>query len=113
MISIKGPTAADHDLAFIFARVNQLASPAILALNVFGDAFERCRELGPQKLVAHAAERLFASVAVKLGSAFVPVGNLVRGVANQNGVSAQIQEPRLLRQGTFGLLASGNVPSYL
>ncbi len=113
IVSIQGPTAADHDLAFIFALVNQLASPTTLALDVFGDAFERRRELGAQKLMAHAAERLFASVAVKLGSAFVPVSDSVRGIANQDGVSAQIQEPRLLRQGTLGLLASSNVPSYL
>ena len=59
--------------------------------------------------MGHFAQCFLSRVAVNFCRAFVPVSDPVVFVANNDGIFAQIQQPRLLGQTLFVALALGQI----
>ena len=60
-------------------------------------------------MVYYFAQRFFSRIAIKFRRPFVPVGDPIVFVANDDGVSAQIQQPRLLGQLSFMVFAFAQI----
>src|SRR5262245_16681341 len=95
---LESPAAVDNDGPAIAARVMEFALPMARAPQSVEDSFERLRELRPQQVVRHLAERLVLSPAVTLGRAFVPVQDVALEVADQDTVLCQVQQRGLTLQ---------------
>ena len=58
-------------------------------------------------MLEYCAQRFLSRIAVKLRRPFVPVGDPFVSVANDDGIVAQIEKPRLLAKLLFVTLAFG------
>src|ERR1700675_560510 len=61
--------------------------------------------------MAHAANCFLAAKAIPVGCTFVPVRNSVVAVANQDGIIAEVEQPRPFGQGLLSLLSFRDVTS--
>ncbi len=77
--------------------MDQFAVPSLIMMQLFVDLFQRRGELGAQQIVGYAAQRFLTCKAIKLGCGPVPIRNAVGTVANEDGITAQIQQASLFR----------------
>ena len=108
-IVVQDPARKHGQASAVAASVSDFAFPSVLTKQLLVDFRQPRRKFCFQQMVYYFAQCFVSRIAIKFRRPFVPVGDPIVFVANNDGVVGQIQQARLFGELLFVAFALAQI----